>query len=186
MPKVVKPDEVTMPPGHQDGIQETLLPGEVEPVGPTLSLERHKFVDGLYAEFDRHYHYYLRLVGQTLELQGRLNVAERNLVMTRDYLMTMLGETEEEVPEDWDAVLKKIRFVGVRLGNACLEILAEKKSLTTDDLQRHLNTGQFRFRTGSPLREIHAALLRQPKVKREDDRWVYKKRGPKRGKKMSE
>jgi hypothetical protein len=113
------------------------------------------------------------LVRQTSDLQGRLAIAERNLRLSREYLKVIMGETGEEVPGDCQKVLNRIRFVGTRLGDACLQILQDKRSVTSQEMLDELNSGQFRFRTGSPLREINAALLRQPRAKRDGDRWMY-------------
>lgn len=138
------------------------------------SLERKAFVEGLFNEMNEQYQRYLALVGQMADLQARMTVSERSLALTRDHLNALLSETDEELPPNWRTTLNRIRFVGLRLGDACLKVLREHKTITTDAMMNELNGGQFRFRTGSPLREINAALLRHPRVRRVGDRWIYK------------
>ena len=141
------------------------------------SVERQGFVAGLFdalrEQLDRH----LTLVRQLATLQGKVQVSERNLALTRDHLQALLEDTADEmVPEGWEDVLSRVRFVGVRLGSACLALLREHDALSTEELEIKLNEGQFRFNTGTPLREINAALLRQRHVVRIDDRWHYRPR----------
>jgi hypothetical protein len=137
------------------------------------TLERQAFLDGLFQELDGQLHRYLELVGQLATLQARLDIIEHSLQVTRDHVRDVLRRSVDEVPPNWQQTLARVRFVGVRLGDACVEILRKRESLTAQDILNELNSGQFRFRTGSPLREITAALLRQPRVKRREDRWVY-------------
>src|SRR5262249_1895110 len=51
--------------------------------------------------------------------------------------------------------------------------LREHKRLTREELLEELNHGMFRFRTSSPLREIHAALLRHPHVKKTGHTYIW-------------
>jgi hypothetical protein len=140
---------------------------------PRPTLERRAFVNGLFNEMREQVARYAGLSAHMAELQARIMIVERNLQLTRDHLQAVLSETDEEVPKDWQKILKSIRFVGARLGDACMEILREGSPLTTQEIVDGLNLGQFRFRTGTPLREVNAALLRQSNIKRENDRWIY-------------
>ena len=153
---------------HKKGEQYVLIE-----TGSSPTIERQGFVDGLFNELNQQLDRYLDTVRKMAELQASIMIVERNLRLTRDHLWMVLGDTEDEVPSDWQKTLYKIRFVGARPGDACLEILKAYKSLTTQQMLEELNSGQFRFRTGSPLREINAALLRQPLVRKEDDLWIY-------------
>lgn len=87
-----------------------------------------------------------------------------------------IKNSDETLPKEWRARLQLSRFVGARLADACLMILRERKKITHEELVDALNVGGFRFRTTSPAREIHAALLRQPKnVERLDEggwKWI--------------
>ena len=146
----------------------------LEEVANVPSLERRAFVQGLFNELDDQLHRYLQLNGQLLDLQARMTIVERNLRLTREHLKIVLSRTDEEVPANWQETLQRVRFVGARQGDACVQVLREKGvPLTIGQIIDELNNGQFRFRTGTPLREVNAALLRQPNVKREDDHWVY-------------
>ena len=71
----------------------------------------------------------------------------------------------------------RVRFVGMRLVDACVTVLQEHRKLTPVKLLDAINEGTFRFRTNAPLREIHAALLRHPHVKREGNYYLWS--GPK-------
>ena len=142
-----------------------------KPHPPTI--ERHAFVAGLFGELTEQVKRYTDLVAILANHQARISIVERNLQLTRDHLQLMLSQTHEAVPVDWQEVLFHVRFVGARLGDACIQIVRESEGLTTQDILDELNLGQFRFRTGTPLREINAALLRQPNVKKQRDQWVY-------------
>ena len=155
--------------GHQAHFETIQM--EAAPRLPR-TLERRAFVEGLFAELTDQLSHYLELVGQQANLTARLTIAERNLKLTRDHLQAMMASTHEELPDDWRSVFRQVRFISVRLGDACIEVLKEQGPLTTEELVGHLNAGQFRFRTGTPLREVHAALLKQ-QVKKHKDHWRY-------------
>ena len=138
------------------------------------SLERQAFVDGLFHELDTQLHHHLKLVEQYSRLSAQIMISERTVRMTRDHLNWVLTRSEDAVPLGWNEVLAKVRFIGMRLGDACMRLLEEYGTLTSDEMRKKLDMGQFRFRSGSPLREINAALLRQSNVKKEEDRWTLK------------
>ena len=141
----------------------------------TITLERRAFVDSLVGELDAQLRRHLGLVKEEIALQAKIMITEKNLAATRDHLYTMFENTDEEVPKDWKKVLAKVEFIGMRLGDACIAVLKRKSPIATEGLLEELNGGQFRFRTGHPLREIHAALMRHPDVKRDlrTDTWIY-------------
>lgn len=160
-------------PKPEQGRQEALMP-DVVPSRPGPSLERQEFVHGLFEELNGQLEHHLELVGELSRIQGRLEVGERALTATRDYLLAALESTaDEHVPGDWREILDQVRFVGVRLGVACADLLEEHGPLTTEELHAHLNSGQFRFRSSTPLREIHGALIRNSRARKEDERWHY-------------
>lgn len=47
-----------------------------------------------------------------------------------------------------------------------MELLQEQSPLSTEQLRDQLDLGQFRFRSGTPLREVNAALIRNARVTR--------------------
>lgn len=160
-------------------LAEGLLQGELALKGlpraqRASTLERKAFVEGLLLELREQMLKYLDLTRALATTQARLSIVERNLRLTRDHLQMTLSTTDEEVPENWREVIKRVRFVGARLGDACVTVLSEVGSMTTAQLLTALNSGQFRFRTATPLREINAALLRQPQVDRQGDIWTFK------------
>lgn len=142
----------------------------------TKTLERASFVRGQFTELRHHFEHYQALAAELLELEGRAELCERTLMSSRDHLIESMAQSQmsgEDVPDEWQEVLAQIRFVGARLGDACMTILRERGTLTTDELMKALNDGEYRFRTPTPRKEIHAAMMRQPNVNRVDDTWVY-------------
>lgn len=163
--------------GKADEAQAEFLDQAGNPIvkkASAMSLERKAFVDGLFHELDTQLHHHIELVGRYSRLGAQVMISERTVHMTRDHLNWVLTRSEDAVPLDWKEVLAKVRFIGMRLGDACMHLLEEYRTLTSDEMREKLDKGQFRFRSGSPLREINAALLRQPKVKKEEDRWILK------------
>jgi hypothetical protein len=77
------------------------------------------------------------------------------------------------VPPDFEELMHSVRYIGVRIGTACVDALRELGRATTEELETHLNNGGFRFRSGTPLREINAALMRHPLARRDEEKWVY-------------
>ena len=106
------------------------------------------------------------LTGELLGMEARIELSEKTLCLTRDHFKMMITKTQDAMPNDWSEALMSVRYVGIRLADACAKSLQQHTKMTPDELLRDLNNGMFRFRTNSPLREIHAALLRHPHVKR--------------------
>jgi len=135
--------------------------------------EAVSWVGGLYQEYAEQLVRYNALTANLFSLQARVELVEKNLCVTRDHLALALEKSEEPMPEPWKKALSDARFVGMRLADACLTLLRERKKLTHTEMLNALNLGMFRFRTNSPAREIHGALLRQPYVKRTSDGWMW-------------
>lgn len=162
--------------GQEDNLRgenvSTLPTAEPRPTQP--SLERYEFVTGLFEELHEQLTRHLTHVKDLSRAQGRIEVGERALVATRDYLLSILETTaDEHVPEDWRDILDQVQFIGVRLGVACTDLIERHGPLTIEELHARLNDGQFRFRTSTPLREINAALIRNSRARKEGERWVY-------------
>jgi hypothetical protein len=147
-------------------------PKSPEPERVTAT-EVRSFAVGLYEEFLAQWARYHETTSQLFKLQAKLEVIEKNLCVTRDHLALTLADSEPSVPDEWKVMLGKVRFVGVRLADACVALLRERKKMTHTEMWNDLNNGAFRFRTTSPAREIHAALLRQQNVKRTPDGWLW-------------
>lgn len=120
----------------------------------------------------------MRTSGSLLALEARVELAEKTVSLTRDHLMTEIERSDSSTPRDWVSTLNNFRFVGSRLVDACMTVLEEGKRMTPQEILVALNRGMFRFRTSSPLREIHAALLRQSFAKKEDSVWVWSATAP--------
>jgi hypothetical protein len=131
------------------------------------------YLAGLFQELRQQADKYAALTGQYLNLEARVELAEKTLCLTRDHLVMEIEKSDSTTPHDWVTTLNDFRFAGVRLVDACMVLLQENKRMTPQEMLVGLNRGMFRFRTSSPLREIHAALLRQNFAKKEDQVWVW-------------
>jgi hypothetical protein len=140
----------------------------------TVTHEAESYLRGAFAELQAEQRRYLDLINLQQQTEARLTLTEQKICLTRDHLLLTISECDGSVTKrNWEPTFEAIRFVGVRLGDACMMLLQEHKKLTTEDLQHHLNHGMFRFRTTSPLREIHAAMIQQRQANRVGDKWVW-------------
>ena len=135
--------------------------------------ESTAYLSGLFSEFLEQQHKYSQLTEELLSLEARIELAEKTLCLTRDHFKMTVARTQDALPKDWNKVLNSVRYVGIRLADACAQSLREHGKLTPEQLLRDLNEAMFRFRTNSPLREIHAALLRHPHVKKCSGAYVW-------------
>ncbi len=131
-----------------------------KPVRIKYTMEATSYVRGTFDEFQEQVAKYKYLTSQLLTLEAQIDLNEKTLCLHRDHLQDTINNTEGAVPHDWEKVFQGVRFVGVRLADACKAVLQEKKKVTNDELLEELNEGMFRFRTNAPLREIHAALMK--------------------------
>jgi hypothetical protein len=145
----------------------------------TNTLESHAYLEGLFGDFSQQMDRYAGLTRHLMGLEARMEIAEKTLCLTRDHLQLALTTCEGGAiwSDRFKAEAARVRFIGKRLVDACEEALAQHKKLKPEKLRDVLNEGTFRFRTTSPLREIHAALLRHPHIKRVDDYYIWA--GPK-------
>jgi hypothetical protein len=144
-------------------------------VPKTIALESEAYLDGLFQDFTQQMSRYKDLVAHSMGLEARLELAEKTLCLTRDHLKMALGSTEggESRIREWMKQAAAVRFVGVRLIDACVTVLKEHPKITPQKLFDAVNEGNFRFRTNAPLREIHAAVLRHPNVKRDGLYYIW-------------
>lgn len=149
------------------------------------NLETSHFIKGLYTEFLSQQTRYAGLTAKLLEMEAQVELAEKNLRLTRDHFTMVIQNTPDagSLPPDWAETFNAVEWVGRRLADACAEILRAQSKATTDQLVVALNNGMFRFRTSVPAREVNAALLRQKHIKKEDEAWVWK--GPKGGERQA-
>lgn len=139
---------------------------------PTLEVDG--YLSGLYAEFAQQVEHYAELTHNMLALQARVEIAEKNLRVTRDHLALCVERAKQvTIPPNWTKTLQHVQFVGVRLADACVVLLREHKRMAPEQIFHELNTRMYRFRTDTPLREIHGALLRHPFVSRDGKDWVW-------------
>lgn len=137
------------------------------------ALEATAFLRGLFVEFQAQRERYANMTDALLSLEARIELAEKTLCLTRDHLAMSIERTDSAIPQDWTNILNSVRFVGMRLADACMTLLREHDKMTPKEILSALNSGMFRFRTNSPLREIHAALLRQNSAKKVGGAWVW-------------
>lgn len=140
----------------------------------TVSAERMGFMNGLIAQLREQMDRYTQLVEKMAEIEARLAVSERTIQTTRDFILQEQQENPAEMrPASYATIMASVRYIGVRIGTACVDALRDLGSASTEELEDHLNGGGFRFRSGTPLREINAALMRHPRARRIDDKWTY-------------
>lgn len=165
-----KPNTPTGPPPVG---QTAITTPSALPVDNDHTVEATYFLGGLFGEFRKQVDRYKALTCQLMDLEARIEITEKTLCVIRDHLAVTIETTETAMPHDWEPILRSVRFVGLRLVDACVILLQERKRLTQKEIINELNAGTFRFRTNSPIREIHAALMRHPMVRREEDCWVW-------------
>jgi hypothetical protein len=142
--------------------------------------EAESYVQGAYEELRAEQQRYLNLIQLLQQTEARINLTEQKICLTRDHLQLTLAECKDAIqPRNWDRTFAAIRFVGVRLGDACMMLLSEHKSLTTEQLRHNLDHGMFRFRTAAPFREIHAAMIQQRGAEKVGEKWVWRGGGEK-------
>src|SRR3990172_3065584 len=81
----------------------------------TVSLEEDAYLRGLFKEFHSEMHHYQDLVRELLEVQARVELAERRLRLTRDHLMSRIQRMPMLAPPGWEEEFRAVQFVGVRI-----------------------------------------------------------------------
>ena len=104
-------------------------------------------------------------------LERRIARGERRLAAAGEHLLAVLEADGIDAPAGWRDALLRARMAGASAGKACAIMLQEHGPLTTAGLKTMLERAGFRFRGATPLREIHAALIRNSRVRRDGDRW---------------
>ena len=137
------------------------------------TMESVAYVKGVYHAFHKQVSVYHQLTDRLLRLEGEIVLTEKQVQLARDHLRMVIGKTPGVVPPDWDTTLGSVRFVGLRLADACLQILRDHSPITTEELIQALDHGMYRWRSHSPARELNAAMLKQKSVKRQENTWIY-------------
>ena len=115
---------------------------------------------------------YAAAAAEAERLERRIAQGERRLAAAGEHLLSALEADGAEAPAAWRSALLRARMAGASAGEACAILLAEHGPLTTSGLRTELERAGFRFRGATPLREIHAALIRNSRVRRDGARWV--------------
>ena len=123
------------------------------------SLEEVAYVQGVYKAFRKQVNEYAVLIEQLLELQGKVVLAEKQVKVARDHLCMVIERTGGVAPKDWDTTLASVRFVNMRLAEACLALLEENRVMTTKQLIRALDHGMYRWRTNTPIRGSQCRIV---------------------------
>ena len=149
-------------------------PAKQKEVNPDhFSVEADAYLQGLFQELHRQGQQYMQYTEQRHNLEARLELAEKTLSLTRDHLAMTIRRTDSATPRDWTHTLERFRFVGVRLMDACMALLQEKKKMTADELLAALNKGLFRFRTNSPQQRSTPPCCVRPSRKKNGSHWVW-------------
>ena len=145
----------------------------------TMTLESSAYLEGLFQDFEQQMSRYKSLTAHRMGLEARLELAEKTLILTRDHLKIALQTTEgcNKFAEKYKRESAKVRFIGMRLVDICEQVIAENKKITPEKLLDAINEGTYRFKSNAPLREIHAALLRHPHIRRVGNYYIWA--GPK-------
>src|SRR6266566_1949448 len=88
-----------------------------------VALEATAYLRGLFQEFEQQKQRYAALTADLLSLEARIELAEKTLCLTRDHLAMAIEKTDSGVPTDWTKILNRVRFVGMRLADACVALL---------------------------------------------------------------
>jgi hypothetical protein len=152
-----------------------------QPIPKTTTLEANAYLDGMFTDFKSEIERYQEFTTHMMHLEARLGLSEKRIALTRDELNLALttceGGPDQARLAQFHKLSERVRFVGMRLVDACTIVLKKHGRLTPEKLLDAINEGTFRFRTNAPLREIHAALLRQPNVDRRGNCYIWT--GPK-------
>src|SRR5690348_10452960 len=84
----------------------------------TCTNETDGYLSGLYADFSEQVAKYIDMVNHLLFIQARVELAEKNLVNTREHFAEHIKKCKDSVPQDWSVTLAQARFVGARLSEA--------------------------------------------------------------------
>lgn len=134
---------------------------------------REAFLGGMAAELSRMSRRYAEDAAAQSRLEARIAAGERRIAAARRHLEIALeGWPPGAVPAAWSELAASARFAGAAAGDACVLLLRERGPLATEELRTLLAAAGFRFRTRTPGREIHAALLRKRGVGRSGGRWI--------------
>src|SRR3989338_9885296 len=107
---------------------QAALPG----LSHAVSAERMGWVRGIRGQLDELMITQSHLVSTLAEVSARIDLNERNIESTRDYIYTLLNNDPDElVPPDMKELLRSCRFIGVRIGTACIQALSEVGTATT-------------------------------------------------------
>jgi len=116
--------------------------------------------------------------------ESELNYAQKALALAHERFWLMWhqhpepeadGTASELDPEGLWQVLESVQFVGEPIGAACKSALRELKRATVERLVDYLAERGFQFVSEVPVREVHAALIKQWWAVKDHgpDEWVY-------------
>ena len=111
-------------------------------------------------------------VAEAERLERGVAQGERRLAAAGKHLLSALEAEGIDAPAGWRDALLRARMAGASAGEACAILLEEHGPATTAGLKTMLERSGFRFRSATPLREIHAALIRNARVRRDGALWV--------------
>src|SRR5882762_10031357 len=94
----------------------------------TTTLESSAYLEGLFDDFEQQMNRYKSLTAHLMGLEARLDLAEKTLSLTRDHLKIALQDMEgnrRQYTPRFTRESAKVRFLGMRLIDACEQVMAE-------------------------------------------------------------
>ena len=88
----------------------------------TTTLESNAYLSGMLNEFQAEVGHYQELSGKIMEFEARLELTEKKLSLIREHLAMAIRTTEgshSSMFAQFVDMSSKVRFVGVRLVDAC-------------------------------------------------------------------
>jgi hypothetical protein len=112
--------------------------------------------------------------------KSEYDFAERRLVLANErYRVEHLAHpdplSEGVIPLELSHVLETVQYLGFSLKAACRWVLEGFGAASAEEIADRLEEGGFQFKSDVPVREVHAALLKQPWAKKnqETGMWEY-------------
>ena len=129
-------------------------------------------IGGMFAELRERAERHAAAAAEAERLERVVAHGERRLAAAGEHLLAVLEAEGMEAPAGWRDALLRARMAGASAGEACAILLEEHGPATAAGLKTMLERAGFRFRGAAPLREIHAALIRNSRVRRDGGLWV--------------
>jgi hypothetical protein len=112
--------------------------------------------------------------------RSQYEFAERRLVLAKERFYLELRahpepQSEGLLPRDLDEVISSVQYMGDSIKSACKWVLGAWMAASSEEIADRLEEGGFQFKSDVPVREVHAALMKQPWAKKNQatGMWEY-------------